>query len=506
MTMTTSLLEVHEISKAFPGTQALDQVSFELRPGEVHALVGENGAGKSTLMHILSGVLRPDSGEIRLAGERVEIQNPRHAQDLGIGMVFQELSLVPSLSIAENIFPNRAPVRFAGVIDWQALQRKTRDLLAQFELDVDPQTPVRALSISNRQIIEILKALSLNPKVLLFDEPTSALPPDEVELLFATIQRLKANGIGIVFTSHRIPEIMAIADRVTVLRDGHKIGTYVISEITPDDLIEAMVGRKLTEMFPERNGGNGRELLRVEHLTHEGVFWDVSLTLRAGEIVGLAGLKGAHRGEFLRALVGVEPVDAGQVWLEGQPVRITSPVMAVRRGIAYLPEERKTDGLFLKMPLRQNTSVVHLAEFARLGVMNRRKETARALEFIQRLRIVTPGPDQLVGRLSGGNQQKVMLSKWLVKQPRILIVEEPTKGVDVGAKAEIHALLRELARQGVGILFSSSEFQEIIGLSDRIVVMHEGRIVSELAAENATEHDLTLLASGYAANHVQGGE
>ncbi|MBN1963104.1 MAG: sugar ABC transporter ATP-binding protein [Anaerolineae bacterium] len=495
--MTAPLLEVNEISKAFPGTQALWQVSFELLPGEVHALVGENGAGKSTLVHILSGVHTPDSGTIRVDGSLSEIHNPRQAQDLGIGMVFQELSLVPSLSIAENVFPNRAPTRLAGAIHWSELYARTRQLMAQFELDIDVRTPVRALNVSTRQIVEIVKALSLNAKILLLDEPTSALSVDEVELLFDIIGRLKKSGIGVVYISHRIPEVMAIADRVTVLRDGQRVGTFVTSEITPDDLIEAMVGRKLTEMFPERGSDQQGELLAVSSLTGENTFWDVSFTLRPGEIVGLAGLKGARRSELLRALVGVHPLSTGTIRVKGRPARIGSPGEAFALGMAYLPEERKSDGLFLQMPLRQNTIVASLREFARLGLMNRRKEEETAQRFVARLGISTPSVHQLVGRLSGGNQQKVMLSKWLVRQPQILLIDEPTKGVDVGAKIEIHSLLRDLARQGVGILFISSEMPELIGLSDRILVMHEGRVVGEYAAEGMDEQTLITLASGY---------
>lgn len=503
--MTTPLVEVERVSKAFPGTQALSEVSFELLPGEVHALVGENGAGKSTLVHILSGVLAPDSGVIRIAGQPVEIHNPRQAQSLGIGMVYQELSLVPSLSIAENVFPNRAPVRPGGLINWPLLYERTRALMAHFELDVDVRTPVRALSVTARQIVEIVKALSLDARILLLDEPTSALTLDEVGLLFDVIRRLKQQGIGIVYISHRIPEVMTIADRVTVLRDGRRVGTFITREITPDRLIEAMVGRTLTEMFPDRGNGQQGELLRVEGLSSEDGFQDITFHLNRGEIVGLAGLKGSRRSELLRALVGDRRVTAGRVFVEGCPVRIASPADAFALGMAYLPEERKADGLFLKMPLRQNVSATALADFSRLGIMNPRQEAAVARRFVERLGIVTPSVEQLVGRLSGGNQQKVMLSKWLVRQPKILIIDEPTKGVDVGAKVEIHALLRELAHQGVGILFISSEMPEIIGLSDRILVMYEGRLIAELPAEGMDEQRLTTLASGYAVDQKPDG-
>lgn len=495
--MAVPLLEVTKVNKSFPGTHALKDVSFELLPGEVHALMGENGAGKSTLMHIISGVYTPDSGDIRIDGRPVSLRDPRQAQDMGIGMVFQELSLAPGLSIAENVFPNRAPTRAGGTIAWRSLYQQTRELLAPFEIAVDPRTLVRDLNITTRQIVEIVKALSLNARILLLDEPTSALPPNEVERLFDVIRRLKARGIGIVYISHRIPEVMQIADRVTVLRDGQRVGTQAISDVTPDSIIEQMVGRKITDLYPARADGVGKELLRVEQLTRDRAFYDISFTLRRGEIIGIAGLMGARRSELLRALVGAIPAHSGKIIIEGQPVRLTSPQQAFALGMAYLPEERKTDGLFLKMPVRQNVSVTTLREFSRLGLMNPRKESRISQSLVERLHIRTPNVQQQVGRLSGGNQQKVMLSKWLVRQPKILVIDEPTKGVDVGAKVEIHALLRDLARQGAGIIFVSSEFPEIIGLADRILVMVEGRIVAEVPAEQATEQQLMLLSSGY---------
>lgn len=495
--MTTPLLEVIGVCKSFPGTQALRDVSFELLPGEVHALMGENGAGKSTLMHIISGVYLPDAGEIRIEGRPVMLRGPRQAQDMGVGMVFQELSLAPGLSIAENVFPNRAPTRLGGAIAWGELYRRTRDLLSPFEINIAPQTLVRDLSVTARQIVEIVKALSLNARILLLDEPTSALPPNEVERLFDVIRRLKARGIGIVYISHRIPEVMNIADRVTVLRDGQKVATHDIAAVTPDRIIEEMVGRKITDLYPERAAEIGAELLRVEGLGRENVFSDISFSLRRGEIVGIAGLMGARRSDLLRALVGAGRIDTGRIFIEGKPARITSPEQAFGLGMAYLPEERKTDGLFLKMPLRQNVSVTSLRDFARMGLMSARKEAAVTRTFVNRLRIRTPDVEQIVGRLSGGNQQKVMFSKWLVRQSKILIIDEPTKGVDVGAKVEIHTLLRELTRQGAGVLFVSSEFPEIIGLADRILIMYEGRIVGEIPGEQATEQSLMLLSSGY---------
>lgn len=501
--MSAPLLEVRGVSKSFPGTQALSDVSFDLLPGEVHALMGENGAGKSTLMHILSGVYVPDAGEIRINGQPVQINNPRQAQDLGIGMVFQELSLVSSLSIAENIFPNRAPSRLPGVIDWPRLYQNTRQLIAQFDQDLDVRTPVGMLNITTRQIIEIVKAFSLNAKILLLDEPTSALTLDEVERLFDTIRRLKQRGIGIVYVSHRIAEVMEITDRVTVLRDGKLVGTYATADMTPDALIEKMVGRKLlNDLFAKRTSSNGAELLRVEKLTRKNEFSDISFEVRKGEIIGVAGLKGARRSELFRALVGITRPSSGQIWLEGKLMNFRSPQQAFARGMAYLPEERKTDGLFLRMPLSRNIVSATLKNFARWGIMSRRREVDTSQHLAQRLNIRATSMRQTVGRLSGGNQQKVMLSKWLIERPQILIIDEPTKGVDVGTKAEVHQLLRQLADQGVGIMFISSELPEILGLAQRILVMYEGCIRGELLADETDEQTIMTLASGYEAAHA----
>jgi ABC-type sugar transport system ATPase subunit len=493
------LLEALNIRKAFPGTQALDGVSFDLLPGEVHALVGENGAGKSTLVNILSGVIRPDAGEIRIVGRPVHIANPRQAQELGIGTVFQELSVVPALSVAENIFANRAPTRtLLDLIDWPALYVNTRALLDPFEADIDPRTLVRNLNISARQIVEIAKALSLNARILILDEPTTALTPDEVQLLFRVIRRLRAAGLGIVFISHRMQEVLDIADRVTVLRDGRLVGTYPASQLTVDDLIRLMVGRELSAMFDRHDSkaaeGAGAPLLRVQGLSGSG-FQDVSFVLRRGEIVGLAGLKGAGRSELARALVGAQPVQAGELWVDGRRVAIHSPMDAAVLGIGYLPADRKSEGLFLDMTVRDNVAAASLSRLSRFGLVDTRRAELMAQNFVHRLAIHTPGVYQVVRRLSGGNQQKVMLARWLARQPKILIVDEPTRGIDVGTRAEIHHLLRELADQGVGIIVISSDLTELLGLSDRILVMREGRITGQLDAAEADEQKVMALAA-----------
>jgi ribose transport system ATP-binding protein len=495
--MSTPMLETKGISKAFPGTQALLDVSFQVLPGEVHALVGENGAGKSTLMHILSGVLEPDSGETLIQGDKVKIHHPKEAQDLGIGTVFQELSLIPNLSVAENVFPNRAPTRSGGLVNWGELYNRTEDLLEPFHVDIKPNTLVRHLNVSAKQIVEIAKALSLEAKILLLDEPTAALSPDEVQILFKLIRHLKESGLAIVFISHRVQEIFEIADRVTILRDGERVGTYKISELSPDQMVQLMVGRALQDLEVQKETQALEEILRVEGLTREKVFQQVSFSLRKGEILGLAGLKGAGRPEVARAIVGADKLSAGRIFIEGKPVAIHSPVDALKYGIGYLPEERKLQGLFLHLPVYNNIVVADLKRFSRYGIMDTQLEKATSNHYVDQLDIRTPGVEQLVGRLSGGNQQKVMLAKWLLTNPKILIVDEPTHGIDVGAKVEIHSLLNELSQQGVGILLISSELPEILGLADRIIVMHEGRITGELPASEATEESIIALASGH---------
>ena len=488
------LLEAHEISKAFPGTQALERVSFALLAGEVHALVGENGAGKTTLVNILSGVIRPDAGEIRIGGRSVHILNPRQAQELGIGTVFQELSVVPALSVAENVFAARAPTRALGLVNWPRLYANTRALLAPFEAHIDPRTRVRDLSISARQIVEIAKALSLNARILILDEPTTALTPDEVRLLFRVMRRLRDDGLGVVFISHRVREVLEIADRVTVLRDGRLVGTYPAAQLTEHDLIRLMVGRELSDMFERGNGRAGAELLRVEGLSGEG-FRDVSLALRQGEIVGLAGLKGAGRSELARALVGTCPSYEGRLLVGGRPAQIRSPMDAMKLGIGYLPADRKSEGLFLDMSVRDNIVAASLRLLSHFGLVDAGAQEAVARRFVQRLNIRASSVHQAVRRLSGGNQQKVMLARWLARRPRILIVDEPTRGIDVGARVEIHRLLRELAKQGVGIIVISSDLTELLGLSDRILVMREGRITGQLPASRATEQQIIALAA-----------
>lgn len=490
------LIEMRDIRKTFPGVCALDGVSLELRRGEVHALVGENGAGKSTLMKILGGVHTPDAGRILLEGRPVAWRGPRHAQEFGIRIVPQELDLFPGLTVAENVFaghmPARGPFRFE---DRRTACRITRDQLARFDLSIDPATPVRRLSLAQQQVVEISKALTRRARVLILDEPTSSLTDHETRLLFDLIRRLRTEGICVIYISHRLEEIFHIGDRVTVLRDGHHVDTRRVPETGVDEVIRLMVGRRLEDLYGAPHGAPGAEVLRVERLSGGDRFRGVSFALRKGEILGLAGLMGAGRSEVGLTLFGARARTGGAVYLDGEAVQIRTPGQAMARGLGYVSENRKDDALFPDLSVARNISVSHLDRYARVGLLSGRRECAGAREFVSRLNIQTPSAEQAAGRLSGGNQQKVILARWLAIKPRVLIVDEPTRGVDVGAKMEIYALLRRLAGEGVGILLISSELPEVLGLSDRVLVMHEGCVTGELSRAGATEEKIMTLAS-----------
>ena len=494
------VLETREIVKTFPGVRALDRVSFDLRKGEVHALVGENGAGKSTLMHVLGGVYQPDSGRILLDGAEVRFGDPHSAARHGIGVVFQEFSLSENLSIAENIFANRQPIMYAGLIDWWDLFAHAEDILRLFDWEIDPRTPVAELSSAKRQVVEILKAIAREPSVLILDEPTSSLTASEIEILFRNIGRLKRDGCSVIYISHHLSEVFEVADRVTVLRDGKVVETCQIADVTEDDLVRKMVGRELSDMYGTRTSDIGAEVLRVEWASDRSDGSDGSdmmLSVNSGEIVGVAGLAGAGRTELGRAIFGREPLDGGRMFLDGEPLRVRSPEDAISHGIAYLTEDRKDDGLFLDMSVRDNCAAPSLCRFAdRFGLMDEKAITGFSEEFCKSFNIVTPSVRQSVGLLSGGNQQKVLLSMWIGTRPRLLIADEPTRGVDVGAKSDIYHSLRGLAADGVSVLLISSDLQEILGLSDRILVMRGGRIVAELPASDATEENVIAFATG----------
>jgi ABC-type sugar transport system ATPase subunit len=490
------ILQLRDITKTFPGVRALDRVNFDLRRGEVHALVGENGAGKSTLMHIVGGVYRPDSGDILVGGRPVRLRSAHDAALRGISVVHQELSLAPNLSVAENLFANRQPVRLGDLIDSGALEDRTRELLHRFSLDLSPRTLVKHLSVAQQQVLEILKAMSYRPRVLVLDEPTSSLTALDTQLLFRNMDQLKAEGTSIIYISHHLGEIFQVADRVTVLRDGRHVETLPAAGLTEDAIVRRMVGRTLGNIYGERASDIGPEYFRVGAASG-GRFHDVRFGLRRGEILGLAGLVGAGRTELARALFGAERLAAGSLTLDGRPLRIRSPSEAIAAGIGYLTEDRKDQGLFVRMTVRDNCIAPELARFAgRLGMMDERRAAAFAEAARTRFGIVTPSIGQAVRNLSGGNQQKVLLAMWMGTAPKVLIADEPTRGVDVGARSEIYRLLRQLAAAGVGIILISSDLLEVLGLADRILVMRQGRIAGEFARSEATEENVIACASG----------
>lgn len=492
------LLQAENITKRFPGTTALNKVQLQLEPGEIHAIVGENGAGKSTLMKILSGVYSADEGQIFFEGNHINPANPREAALLGIGIVHQELSLVPTLTVAENIFPGRLPTNAFGFVKFQQLFAHAQRILSELQVDLDPRTPLAELSIANQQLVEIAKALSMNCKVLILDEPTSALTERETEILLSRLKQLAARGVGILYISHKLREIFALADRITVLRDGHYIGTQIVAQSQVEEIVRMMVGREIDTYYPPKKPQHGSALLEIRNfqLAHNAP--KNSFTLYRGEIVGFAGLIGAGRTELARAIFGADPKAAGQIFLDGKPLSIHSPADAIRHGIGYLPEDRKSAGLFLTMAVRTNIAAASISQISSHGFINTSKERDFAWQYVEQLHISTPSIDQEVRRLSGGNQQKTLLAKWLMIKPRVLIVDEPTRGIDVGARREIHFLLRELAENGIGVWMISSELPEILGMSDRIMVMHEGAIVAEIPSEDASEEYIMNFASGHA--------
>lgn len=486
---------MQHIRKTFPGVVALDDVSFALQTGEVHILLGENGAGKSTLMKILSGAYQKSDGQIQIKGQTVEIKSPKHAQELGIGIIYQELMLVPQLSAAENIFLGREPMRL-GVIDRRAMEREAAQLLTELGIEIDVRRPVRELSIAAQQMVEVAKAISLNARILIMDEPTSALTEHEINELFARIRQLKATGVSIVYISHRMEELFAIGDRVTVLRDGKNVGTHHIADVTKAELIRLMANRELTNQFPKVRAPRGAEALRVEHLTRHGVLHDISFTLHRGEVLGIAGLLGSGRTELARAIFGADKIDSGALYRNGERQPIQSPQHAIQSGIGFLTEDRKTQGLVLALSVKDNVCLPNLQQFARFGIVSNGAERQAAQHYINELRIKTPSVYQQAVNLSGGNQQKVVLGKWLCSQAEVFIFDEPTRGIDVGSKAEIYELINQLTSNGVAVLMISSELPEILGMSDRILVMRQGRINGEFAAEEATQEKILRCALG----------
>lgn len=494
--MAEFMVEMVGISKNFGGVKALTDVSFRCRPGEVHAVMGQNGAGKSTLMKILAGVYPPDAGEIRLDGAKVRFASPHEAQASGVSIIHQELNLLPDLSVASNVFLGREPKHSLGLLKSAELEAKAQQVLERLGVDIDPRAHVASLSLAQQQMVEIAKALSVNARVVIMDEPSASLGSKELERLFEVIAALKNQGVAVIYISHRLAEVFQVSDWVTIFRDGRVVDSSSIKTLDRTSLVRLMIGSStFMEQFPPRGAAFGPEVLRIERLTSQPVLNDVSVAVRAREVVGLAGLMGSGRSELAQVVFGARPYQTGQVLLKGQPVRFGEPSQAIDRKIAYLPESRKDEGLVMGMAIRQNAALASLGTRQSLGVVKHRAERQVVSDAAVRLNVKTPHLDQEVHRLSGGNQQKVAIAKWLLTQPELLIFDEPTRGVDVGAKTEIWKLIRQVADQGAAVLIISSELPEVIGMSDRIVVLHRGRVAGEVLAKDTSEEQLLSLAS-----------
>jgi inositol transport system ATP-binding protein len=490
------LLEVRHVSKSFPGVVALDDVSLRVSRGSVHGLIGENGAGKSTLMKIIAGIIPADAGELLVAGRTLQLRSPRQALEQGIAMIHQELNLMPSMSVAENIWIGREPANTLGMISHRELHRRTRALLARFSLDLDPQAEVGKLAIASRQLVEIARALSYDSQLLIMDEPTSALTEHDAAQLFAIIRELKSQGKGVLYITHRMDELFEIADEVSVLRDGRYVGTDHPGNLTREGMIRMMVGRELARIVPRGQSVPGAVVLAARGLTLQPHFRDVSFELRAGEILGIAGLIGAGRSKLAEALFGVTPAGSGQILIEGAPIRVDSPRTALARGMAFVTEDRKETGCFLTLNVLDNLEIAVLSrDFVHFGFVRRAAAREACAAISRQLRIKTPDLDEPIAHLSGGNQQKVLLGRWLLTGPRVLILDEPTRGIDVAAKAEIHQLIAQLAAEGAAVLMISSELPEILGMSHRVMVMHEGRVTGMLEREQADQEKIMALAA-----------
>lgn len=493
----TTLLRMEHISKSFPGVQALKDVSFDVRRGEIHALVGENGAGKSTLMKALTGGQPADNGRILWKGQQVNINNPSDAQNLGISMIHQELSLIPYLTVGQNVFLGREPRwNLPGIISWKTLYRQTGDLLAQLNLDIDPRMDIQNLSIAQQQMVEVAKALSIQADLIAMDEPTSSLTDRETEILFEMMRQLREQGVSIVFISHRLEEIFEISDRVTVLRDGTHIATRPTAELDHNSIVELMVGRELTDIYPYQKTEQRDVVLSVRDLQESKELKGVTFDLHGGEILGVAGLVGAGRTAVAETLFGIRAATAGEIIIENETAPIRSPKQAIRQGLGFVPEDRKLQGLFLNMAVRENIIISGIEQVSSFGFVSGSEANQLADDFVKKLNVRTPSLRQTVRNLSGGNQQKVVIARWLTLKPRVLILDEPTRGVDVGAKAEIYALMRQLAAEGIAVLMISSELPEVLGVSDRIIVMHEGRVTGHFLRDEATQDKIMHAATG----------
>jgi len=486
-----------EISKYFPGVKALDRVDFDILSGEVHALVGENGAGKSTLIKLLGGVHQPDTGKILINGKEVNFNNPKESQKYGISVIHQEFSLVPELNVGQNIFMGNEMSSLLGIIKWREIYDKTKKLLGELDIDIDPRIPVRKLPVAQQQMVEIAKALNTEAKILIMDEPTSAITEEDKDRLFEIIRDLKNKGVGIIYISHRMPEIFEIADRVTVLRDGQHVGTNPVKSVTEDDLVKMMVGRHVDDIYSRDKKTEKKEaIFEVKNLTKYGSFENISFKLHRGQVLGLSGLIGAGRTEIVRCIFGADDYDEGEILYEGKPLVIEHPSDAIEKGIGLVPEDRTKDGFVPMMSVKDNLCLPSLPWINKLGWVIKKKEREISEQYIKNLNIITPSDKQSVEYLSGGNKQKIILGKWLARNPKVLILDEPTRGIDVGAKSEIHDLIQKLAEQDVAILMISSELPEILGISDDIIVLHEGQITGRFNHEEANEEKIMFCATG----------
>jgi ribose transport system ATP-binding protein len=494
--MIEPFLQMQKISKRFPGVQALDQVDFNCMKGEVHALVGENGAGKSTLMKVLAGAYRPDEGKIFLGGKEVSLSSPKEAQEYGISIIYQEFNLISELMVVENIFLGREPVKRWGIIDNRIMYARANELLNTLGVNLDLRAKVKSLSVAQQQMVEVSKALSLNADIIIMDEPSSLVSGKELDALFQIIRSLKTNGKAIIYISHRIDEIFTIADRATVLKDGKLVGSVRTKDVDKPTIIKLMVGRSLSETFPSKKQGEKKEILNLKQIYSGKILKNVSFSVYTGEILGIAGLVGSGRTELARAIFGADPIDHGEIYFNGEKLKTSKPKEAIHRGISFVTEDRKKEGLVRNLPVRVNLTFPILDKIQKWGFIKMGKEKNICEGSITKFNIMTPNIEQEVQYLSGGNQQKVILARWINANPKLIIMDEPTRGIDVGAKAEIYELMRQLARQGTGILMISSELPEIIGMSDRILVMHDGQIMGELGPSEATEETILMMATG----------
>ena len=489
------ILELENVSKAFPGVQALNKINFNLKKGEVHSLVGENGAGKSTLLKILAGAYKKDTGTIILDGTKAEITDPRQALDMGISVIYQEFNLIPNLSIAENIFIGRAPRKNSAFIDFGKLYEESRLFLKKIGMKKNAKTYVSELSVAEQQMVEIAKSLSFSAKIIIMDEPTSALTESEKETLFKIIRELKEKEVSIIFISHIIEEVLEISDRITVLRDGNHVGTVNAKDTTPRKIVQMMVGRELKDFYPKTAVKRGKIVLEVKKLTKKSKYEDISFRLHEGEVLGFAGLVGAGRAEVMRGIFGIETPDGGEIHIKGNKVKVNSLFETIKMKMGFVPEDRREEGLILSRSVKDNINITKLSGINRHGFIKQKDEEEIANEYCKRLKIRTPDNKQIVQNLSGGNQQKIVIAKWLAINPKILILDDPTRGIDVGAKNEIYSLINTLAKEKIGIILISSELPEILNISDRILVMREGKITGEFLRKDATQEKIMQLAA-----------